>query len=146
MSRCFAAIDSAVTARRFGCSPVSLTFGMFVCSSILPGFTAGVFRCSFPGIVRSGCSSFLKPTAPSAPVRRRCTRIRRRLTNTLRSMFPKQIPLVLGRNHAVLVVVDFTSDRLLFNVLWTDWVCLGSRLEQIDLVSDFGDVYEKLAH
>src|SRR5436853_7515458 len=36
MSRCFAAIDSAVTARRFGCSPVSLTFGIFVCSSILP--------------------------------------------------------------------------------------------------------------
>src|SRR5262252_9063354 len=39
MSRCFAAIDSAVTARRFGCSPVSLTFGIFVCSSILPDFT-----------------------------------------------------------------------------------------------------------
>jgi len=30
MSRCFAAIDSAVTARRFHCSPVSLTFGIFV--------------------------------------------------------------------------------------------------------------------
>src|ERR1700751_3710470 len=39
MSRCFAAIDSAVTARRFGCSPVSLTFGIFVCSSILPECT-----------------------------------------------------------------------------------------------------------
>src|SRR5579864_2061972 len=39
MSRCFAAIDSAVTAQRFGCSPVSLTFGIFVCSSILPDFT-----------------------------------------------------------------------------------------------------------
>src|SRR5215469_10144816 len=39
MSRCFAAMDSAVTARRFGCSPVSLTFGIFVCSSILPDFT-----------------------------------------------------------------------------------------------------------
>lgn len=39
--------------------------------------------------------------------------------------------------------VDFTSDRLLLNVLWTDWVCLGTRLEQIDLVSDFGEVYEK---
>ena len=38
--------------------------------------------------------------------------------------------------------VDFTSDRLLLNVLWTDWVCLGTRLEQIDLVSDFGGVYE----
>src|SRR5215467_1646466 len=30
ISRCLAAIDSAVTARRFGCSPVSLTFGIFV--------------------------------------------------------------------------------------------------------------------
>src|SRR6516165_5504752 len=38
MSRCFAAIDSAVTTRRLGCSPVSLTFGIFVCSSILPDF------------------------------------------------------------------------------------------------------------
>jgi len=27
------------------------------------------------------------------------------------------------------------------NVLWTDWVCMGTRLEQIDLVSDFVDVY-----
>src|SRR5215469_636241 len=39
MSRCFAAIDSAVAARRFGCSPVSLAFGIFVCSSILPECT-----------------------------------------------------------------------------------------------------------
>jgi protein-S-isoprenylcysteine O-methyltransferase Ste14 len=39
--------------------------------------------------------------------------------------------------------VDLTSDRLLFNVLWADWVYLGTRLEQIDLVSDFGDVYER---
>src|SRR5947207_14081756 len=28
MSRCFAAIDSAVTARRLGCAPVSLTFAI----------------------------------------------------------------------------------------------------------------------
>src|SRR5499427_7818025 len=39
MSRCFAAIDSAVAARRFGCSPVSLRFGIVACSSILPDFT-----------------------------------------------------------------------------------------------------------
>ena len=26
--------------------------------------------------------------------------------------------------------VDFTSDRRLLNVLWTDWICLGIRLEQ----------------
>jgi len=26
--------------------------------------------------------------------------------------------------------VDFTSDRRLLNVLWTDWICLGTRLEQ----------------
>src|SRR5215472_12023244 len=39
MSRCFAAMDSAVTARRFGCSPVLLTVVIFVCCSILPDFT-----------------------------------------------------------------------------------------------------------
>ncbi len=39
--------------------------------------------------------------------------------------------------------VDFTSDRLLFNVLWTSWVYLGTRLEETDLVHDFGAVYEK---
>lgn len=39
--------------------------------------------------------------------------------------------------------VDFTSDRLLFNVLWTSWVCVGTRLEEIDLVHDFGAVYQK---
>ena len=39
--------------------------------------------------------------------------------------------------------VDFTSDRLVFYVLWTDWVCLGTRFEQIELVSNFGDVHEK---
>ncbi len=39
--------------------------------------------------------------------------------------------------------VDFTSDRLLFNVLWTSWVCLGTRLEEADLVHDFGDAYEQ---
>ena len=41
--------------------------------------------------------------------------------------------------------VDFTSDRLLLNVLWTDWVCLGTRLEQIDLVSDFWGSLRKIS-
>src|SRR5215469_2435927 len=39
MSRCFAAIDSAVAVRRFGCSPVSLMLGIFERASILPDFT-----------------------------------------------------------------------------------------------------------
>src|SRR5215472_2120601 len=57
MSRCFAAIDSAVTARRFGCSPVSLTFGIFVCSSILPDFTLVFMRD------RSGPDAGIRPEA-----------------------------------------------------------------------------------
>lgn len=36
---------------------------------------------------------------------------------------------------------DLTSDRLLFNLLWTAWVCIGARLEEADLVSDFGEPY-----
>jgi methanethiol S-methyltransferase len=37
---------------------------------------------------------------------------------------------------------DFTAARLLFNVLWTGWVVFGTRLEEVDLVHDFGHVYE----
>ncbi len=34
-----------------------------------------------------------------------------------------------------------TADRLLLNVLWSAWVCLGAALEERDLIADFGDVY-----
>lgn len=36
-----------------------------------------------------------------------------------------------------------TSDRLLFNVLWTAWIVLGTVLEERDLVREFGDVYRR---
>jgi protein-S-isoprenylcysteine O-methyltransferase Ste14 len=32
-------------------------------------------------------------------------------------------------------------DRLLFNVLWTLWVVLGTYLEEKDLVAEFGEKY-----
>lgn len=34
-----------------------------------------------------------------------------------------------------------TTDRLLFNILWTIWVIIGSHLEEHELVEDFGDDY-----
>lgn len=34
-----------------------------------------------------------------------------------------------------------TTDRLLFNVLWTAWIVVGTRLEERDLVNEFGDAY-----
>jgi protein-S-isoprenylcysteine O-methyltransferase Ste14 len=33
------------------------------------------------------------------------------------------------------------DDRLLFNILWTIWVFIGTILEERDLVDDFGDAY-----
>ncbi len=36
---------------------------------------------------------------------------------------------------------DLTADRLLFNVLWTVWICVGAVLEEADLVADFGEKY-----
>ncbi|NOQ69084.1 MAG: DUF1295 domain-containing protein [Gammaproteobacteria bacterium] len=36
-----------------------------------------------------------------------------------------------------------TSDRLLFNILWTIWVIVGARLEEQELVEDFGDEYRE---
>jgi len=34
-----------------------------------------------------------------------------------------------------------TTDRLLFNILWTIWVIVGTVLEERDLAEDFGDAY-----
>ena len=36
---------------------------------------------------------------------------------------------------------DLTADRLLFNVLFTAWIVLGSVLEERDLAREFGDPY-----
>lgn len=36
---------------------------------------------------------------------------------------------------------DMTTDRLLFNVLWTGWIVIGAFLEERDLVAEFGDTY-----
>ncbi len=34
-----------------------------------------------------------------------------------------------------------TTDRLLFNILWTTWVVVGTIFEERDLAEDFGDAY-----
>ncbi len=36
---------------------------------------------------------------------------------------------------------QMTADRLLFNILWTAWIVIGARLEERDLVGEFGDAY-----
>ncbi|MHB9098640.1 MAG: methyltransferase family protein [Syntrophales bacterium] len=36
---------------------------------------------------------------------------------------------------------DVSLDRLLFNVLWTLWIVLGTYLEEKDLVAEFGEKY-----
>lgn len=38
---------------------------------------------------------------------------------------------------------DLTRDRLLFNLLWTAWIVIGSYLEEIDLTVEFGNAYRE---
>jgi len=38
---------------------------------------------------------------------------------------------------------DLTSDRLLFNLLWTGWIIVGAWWEERDLVDQFGDAYRE---
>ncbi len=38
---------------------------------------------------------------------------------------------------------DVTLDRLLFNVLWTAWIYVGARLEEHDLLHEFGARYRE---
>ncbi len=37
----------------------------------------------------------------------------------------------------------FSTDQLLFNVLWTIWIIVGTRLEERDLLRDFGQTYRE---
>ena len=36
-----------------------------------------------------------------------------------------------------------STDRLLFNVLWTAWIVVGTKLEERDLLVDFGPAYRR---
>ncbi len=36
-----------------------------------------------------------------------------------------------------------STDQLLFNVLWTIWIIVGTRLEERDLLRDFGEAYRE---
>jgi protein-S-isoprenylcysteine O-methyltransferase Ste14 len=38
---------------------------------------------------------------------------------------------------------NLTTDRLLFNILWSAWIFVGTLLEERDLVEQFGDAYRK---
>jgi methanethiol S-methyltransferase len=36
-----------------------------------------------------------------------------------------------------------TADRLLFNILWTIWIIIATKLEERDLLTDFGEKYKQ---
>jgi len=80
----------------------------------------------------------------------------RPIFNRLRGRNPKPMPIaVAGPYHWVrhplyffmILMIwscpDLTRDRLLFNLLWTVWIVIGSYFEEIDLVVEFGDTYRK---
>ena len=52
-------------------------------------------------------------------------------------------PLYLFMLLMIWFFPDLTRDRLLFNLLWTAWIVIGSYLEEIDLVAEFGDAYRE---
>jgi protein-S-isoprenylcysteine O-methyltransferase Ste14 len=52
-------------------------------------------------------------------------------------------PLYLCMTLMIWSCPDLTRDRLLFNLLWTVWIVIGSYLEEIDLIAEFGDAYRE---
>lgn len=38
---------------------------------------------------------------------------------------------------------NLTRDRLLFDLLWTGWIVIGSHFEEMDLIVEFGDAYRE---
>lgn len=80
----------------------------------------------------------------------------RPITNRLRSGNPTPMPITVAgpycwvRHPLYLFMIimiwscpDLTRDRLLFNLLWTAWIVIGSHLEENDLVVEFGDTYRE---
>lgn len=51
-------------------------------------------------------------------------------------------PLYLCSLMMIWSFPDWTSDRLLLNILWSGWIVLGARWEERDLVSHFGKPYQ----
>lgn len=52
-------------------------------------------------------------------------------------------PLYLFTMLMIWSCPDLTRDRLLFNLLWTVWIVIGSYFEEIDLVAEFGNDYRE---
>jgi len=52
-------------------------------------------------------------------------------------------PLYLCMLLLIWATPRLSTDRLLFNVLWTAWIVIGTRLEERDLLVDFGDTYQR---
>jgi protein-S-isoprenylcysteine O-methyltransferase Ste14 len=80
----------------------------------------------------------------------------RPIINRLRGRNPKPVPITATgpyrwiRHPLYLFMIlmiwscpDLTMDRLLFNLLWTIWIVIGSYFEEIDLLVEFGDAYRE---
>jgi protein-S-isoprenylcysteine O-methyltransferase Ste14 len=52
-------------------------------------------------------------------------------------------PLYLGALLMIWASPQVSADRLLFNLLWSAWVVVGTLLEERDLVATFGDAYRR---
>jgi protein-S-isoprenylcysteine O-methyltransferase Ste14 len=52
-------------------------------------------------------------------------------------------PLYLAMLLLIWSTPRFTTDQLLFNVVWTAWIIIGTKLEERDLLDDFGHTYRQ---
>ncbi len=52
-------------------------------------------------------------------------------------------PLYLFSMLMIWSCPNLTTDRLMFNILWTVWIVIGAFLEERDLLAEFGDTYRE---
>ena len=102
-----------------------------------------LFWLSITGFIWAGISlKSFDPCGISPVLDRLRGRIPGRMPFTARGAYLMvRHPLYLFSILMIWSCPDLTTDRLLFNFLWTVWIVIGAFLEERDLVTEFGDLY-----
>ena len=135
-----------------GLALILVVFGWQESSYVIAGATGAlwwtmrmVFVLAIAGLIWGALALGAFDTLGLSPIRNRFEKHEQRSSGlSIRGPYKwVRHPLYLFVILMIWAYPQLTIDRLLFNVLWTAWIVVGTRLEERDLVAEFGDQYRE---